>query len=512
MHIFHDERSASFAALGIGLQSGSPAVLLCTSGTAATHFHGAVAEADLSNVPMIVCTADRPPELLDVGAPQTINQSHLYGSMVRWFHDPGVASHDAQHTWRSLAARSVRASLSERAGPVHLNLPFREPLLGEVGTLPEARESAWSSSVVGSLLPADVVQNCAQQISHRKGIIVAGRGATESVFALASKLGWPILADARSGAREDRIGVVLSFDAILRSSNFADSHVPEVVIRVGEPPASKVTNQWIAASGAYIVQIQQHNKVIDPDHLVSQHLIGDVDSTIRHLAEHASSLPTDWLSDWVRAETNAQLAIDAWTSKHESEPTNARVLTQSLPAHSNFVISSSMPIRDIEWFGSYTPAVAVYSNRGANGIDGVTSTAVGVALASGAPTFVYIGDVAALHDANGLLGLVSRDADVKVVVSNNDGGSIFSFLPQAAQVDAKTFELLYGTPHGASFESLAAAYGVPYNRVNSSDDLRKAMLMSGSRVIEIITDRTKNVSAHNALNDAIVVAINSSMA
>jgi 2-succinyl-5-enolpyruvyl-6-hydroxy-3-cyclohexene-1-carboxylate synthase len=512
VHIFHDERSASFAALGIGLQSGSPAVLLCTSGTAATHFHGAVAEADLSNVPMIVCTADRPPELLDVGAPQTINQSHLYGSMVRWFHDPGVASHDAQHTWRSLAARSVRASLSERAGPVHLNLPFREPLLGEVGTLPEARESAWSSSVVGSLLPADVVQNCAQQISHRKGIIVAGRGATESVFALASKLGWPILADARSGAREDRIGVVLSFDAILRSSNFADSHVPEVVIRVGEPPASKVTNQWIAASGAYIVQIQQHNKVIDPDHLVSQHLIGDVDSTIRHLAEHASSLPTDWLSDWVRAETNAQLAIDAWTSKHESEPTNARVLTQSLPAHSNFVISSSMPIRDIEWFGSYTPAVAVYSNRGANGIDGVTSTAVGVALASGAPTFVYIGDVAALHDANGLLGLVSRDADVKVVVSNNDGGSIFSFLPQAAQVDAKIFELLYGTPHGASFESLAAAYGVPYNRVNSSDDLRKAMLMSGSRVIEIITDRTKNVSAHNALNDAIVVAINSSMA
>lgn len=512
VHIFHDERSASFAALGIGLQSGSPAVLLCTSGTAATHFHGAVAEADLSNVPMIVCTADRPPELLDVGAPQTINQSHLYGSMVRWFHDPGVASLDAQHTWRSLASRSMQASTTGRPGPVHLNLPFREPLLGSVGDLPEARVHAWSRAIEGVRLTADQLDAIATLLVGREGIILAGKGSTPSVSVLAKALGWPVFADSRSGLRQPGSGIVMASDAIVRSTAFVETHVPKVVLRIGEPPASKVVNQWVSHSGAQIVQMQPYNNVVDPDHKVSAHVVGDVEATCDELVKRVSPIGNSWLAAWQAAEDAAQATLSNWAENTPCEPTNARCVTAALPPKSCFVVSSSMPIRDVEWFGTYTPDVSVYSNRGANGIDGVTSTAVGVAIASGAPTFVFIGDVAALHDANALLGLMNRNVDVKVIISNNDGGSIFSFLPQATQVDQATFELLYGTPHGASFESLAAAYGVPFSRVKSNNELHAAMSTAKSRVIELVTDRTTNVEVHAALNNAIVTAIDVAMA
>ena len=509
VHIFHDERSASFAALGIGLQSGVPAVLLCTSGTAATHFYGAVAEADLSNVPMIVCTADRPPELRDVGAPQTIDQIKMYGSMVRWFHDPGVPNDEARHSWRSLAARSYAATLVGRPGPVHVNLPFREPLLGSVGDVPPARSDAWSMSSTGALVPADALQACAQHISGKKGVVVAGRGATASTLDLARALGWPVFADARSGLRNSGNGSLLAFDGFLRSQKFAQSHAPDVVIRIGEPPASKVTNQWIAASGARIVQIQPYANVTDPDHLASLHLIGEVTATLESLSKLVTAVSPDWLADFVAAENASQLVLNEWTSSHESEPTNARALTKSLQPNSNLVVSSSMPIRDVEWFGAATDGVQVYSNRGANGIDGVTSTAIGVALSSRQPTVVYIGDVAALHDSNAMLSLMSKDVDVKIVVSNNDGGSIFSFLPQASQVDGQTFELLYGTPHGVAFEQLAAAYGVPYFKASSSTDMSHLVNATGTRLIELTMSRNENVSLHSQLNDEIVRAVES---
>lgn len=512
VHVFHDERSASFAALGIGLQSGHPAVLLCTSGTAAAHFHGAVAEADLSNVPMIVCTADRPPELLDVGAPQTINQSHLYGSKVRWFHDPGVPSTDARHTWRSLAARCVRLSTQSRPGPVHLNLPFREPLLGTPGELPPPRNTEWSQTFEGAALGDAQLDAVAGLLSGTRGIVVAGKGSTPALLSLARSLGWPVFADARSGMRIDDDNVILASDAIVRSAAFAHAHAPAVVLRVGEPPASKVVNQWLSHVWPRLVQLQKYNNVVDPDHQVSANVVGDVELIAQALASRVTSVDEAWLASWKRAERAAQQAITDWTRGNASEPSNARKITQAIPGHSNLVVSSSMPIRDIEWFGTITPNVNVFSNRGANGIDGVTSTAVGIALASRTPTFVYIGDVAVIHDANGLLGLAQRDVDVRVIVSNNDGGSIFSFLPQATQVDVGTFELLYGTPHGVSFESLAKAFGVAYHRVGGHDDLEQAMLTSGSRLIELVTDRNTNVSLHAALNEAVIAAVEAATA
>ena len=511
VHIFHDERSASFAALGIGLSTGIPAVLLCTSGTAATHFHGAVAEAHQSNVPMIVCTADRPSELSDVGAPQTINQTNLYGSAVRWFHNPGVPTDEASHSWRSLAVRAFDASVSLRPGPVHLNLPFREPLLGPTGELPTARTGTWSSKVLLTSVDPVLVQTLLKKINGRRGIIIAGKGCTANILSLSESLGWPIFADSRSGVRECNRNVIVGFDPLIRAKQFVEMHSPEIIIRIGEPPASKILGQWIETTGCEVVQISSTENVYDPDHIVSYSFVGPIEEIISHLGEGAQSCDADWVQEWSMAEISVQTAISDWTTKNFSEPTIARTVTDSMKEGTNLVVSSSMPIRDVEWFGTVTPGVRVFSNRGTNGIDGVISTAVGVSLATQEKTVVLIGDVACLHDSNGLVGLAKRPAEVTIVVTNNDGGSIFSFLPQASQVSVEVFELLYGTPHGASFNSLAAAYNLEYVEVTSIEELNKALVQGGSRLVEAKFDRSVNVAQHEALNNAVIEAVHSSM-
>ena len=512
LHLFHDERCASFAALGIGLATKNPAVLLCTSGTAAAHFHGAVVEAHQSNVPTIVCTADRPPELLDVGAPQTIDQSHLFGAAVRWFHDPGVPSTDAASSWRALAARTYGDSVGSRPGPVHLNLPFREPLLGIPQELPARNATQLSRRIHSSSVSETDVLPLFEVLHGKRGVVMAGRGATSEVLELAKALGWPVFADARSDLRICDENVLVAFDPILRSANFADAHFPEVVLRVGEPAASKVTAQWLSRSGAITLQLQDTEMVIDPDHSASLTFVGNIAHAASVLASMVSTPVVGWLSDWSLAEVAAQKAIDSWTSSHWSEPTNARAVTSSIPDGCNLLVSSSMPIRDVEWFGSVTPQAQVFSNRGTNGIDGVISTGIGIALGTGVPTTILIGEIACLHDTNGLWALMQRDVDVKIVVTNNDGGSIFSFLPQSTQVENGTFELLYGTPHGVSFEHLAMAHGVPFVRATHADAVRSALQKSGTTLIEVPFDRSVNVSQHDALNAAVVAAVDSATA
>ena len=507
VHVFHDERSASFAALGIGTASGVPAVLLCTSGTAATHFHGAVVEAHQSDVPMIVCTADRPPELRDVGAAQTIDQTHLFGSAVRWFHDPGVPSRDAASSWRSLAARTVQASVGVRPGPVHLNLPFREPLTGDVVDMPQPREKKWSDVIRLRSSENQDVSEIVNVISGRRGVIIAGRGASRDVLSLSESLGWPIFADAVSGVREQNRSVIIGFDAILRSETFAMSHVPEVVLRVGAPPASKVLSQWLSKNGCRVVQLRSSEMVTDPDHAVEFTVVGEIATTTRILASASTPCDKQWISDWAEAEVAAQQAITGWTSENFSEPSVARTVTSAMQVGSHLVVSSSMPIRDVEWFGATTSGVSVHSNRGTNGIDGVISTAVGVALSTRARVTVLIGDVACLHDSNGLWALNRRDVDLTIVVTNNDGGSIFSFLPQAQIVTTSDFELLYGTPHGASFEHLAATHGIAYECVTSVKELETTLQRGGTRLIEVPCDRFANVSQHEALQAVVVAAV-----
>ena len=514
VHVFHDERSAGFAALGLGLASGRPAVVVCTSGTAAAELHAAVIEAHQAEVPLVVCTADRPPELRDVAAPQTIDQIGLYGGAVRYAADPGTPDVAMAARWRPLVARALADAEGPWPGPVHLNLAFRDPLVGTPVELPPGRPGGrpWSTAVSGrgELDPA-VLDALAADLDQQRGVIVAGDGAGEpdAVHALAVAAGWPVLADPRSGCRLPRPSTVAAFDDLLRHAGFADAHTPTVVMRLGRPPASKVLSQWLAASGAEQVQVTASAAWVDPEGTAGRRVVADPSRLCAALAGRLSGgSRTPWPARWRRAEEQAQEAIGKVLAGFDrpTEPGVARALVEALPDGATLVSSSSMPVRDVEWYAAPRDGLRHLANRGANGIDGVVSTAVGVALASGAPTALLIGDIALLHDTNGLLGLRDRSADLRIVVVDNDGGGIFSFLPQATAVEAARFEQLFGTPHGVDLSALVAAHGLPIAELEDLGEL-PGLLARGPRVVRVRTDRAENVAVHQAIHDAVLTAL-----
>ncbi len=375
VHVVHDERVAAFVALGAGL-SGRPAVLLCTSGTAAASFLPAVVEAGLSAVPILVVTADRPPELRDVGAAQTIDQTGLYGSAVRWFHDPGVPTMAGAATWRSLARRAFEAA---GGGPVHLNLPFREPLVGEAGALPPRRPVLRPVPRPAPEVADDVVA----LLDRPRGLILAGRASRttpDDVAALAAATGWPVLADATSGVRH-LAAAVTTADALLRHSGFAADHRPDVLVRLGRPATSRVLSEWVGGSGAVLVQVGGPG-VVDPDHTAVAALD---DAALPALAARlGTARSAEWSTAWAEADRRAGTAIDAVLDAQDTltEPDVARTVARHLPADGRLVVAASMPMRDLEWYGG--AAARAHANRGANGIDGVMSTALGIALDGGA--------------------------------------------------------------------------------------------------------------------------------
>lgn len=520
VHLFHDERSASFACLGHGVATGRAAILLCTSGTAATHFHAAVVEADASEIPMLVCTADRPPELWGVGAPQTINQTELYGGAVRAFVEPGPPDDEGvdPSRWRGIARASwsdAVGSSKTAPGPVHLNLSFRDPLVGRPGPLPAgtlARPLTLGTFPTTASSPTDESNALATAVAGRAGVIVAGRSsaAPNDVFALADRLGWPVLADHRSGCRRPDQAIA-HFDSLLRSSEFADAHRPDVILRIGEPLASKSLSQWItrsASEGTTVIALTDRGRTIDPERVASStypiervlpHTIGHVLDTGAPPKKRTTDLVT---KSWRSADrmANAAIAAAITASQKLTEPGIARSVVASVPAGGALVVSSSMPVRDVEWFGANRDDIAVYANRGANGIDGVTSTAIGIAL-TGTPTTLLIGDVALLHDGNALIGLRDRKIDLTVVVIDNDGGGIFSFLPQHEQLAAADYELLFGTPHGTDLAILARAHRLPVSEWSG-----KIQPAAGVRIILARTDRTANLAFHGQLADAVALA------
>jgi 2-succinyl-5-enolpyruvyl-6-hydroxy-3-cyclohexene-1-carboxylate synthase len=504
LHIFHDERSASFAALGIALATGVPAALLCTSGTAATHFHAAVVEAHQSGVPMLVLTADRPPELHGVGAPQTIEQTNLYGDAVRWFHDPGVAAHDGRATWRSVASQAWKRAVGDSPGPVHFNLPFREPLVGVAGELPDEEPAELISP------PLIVLDELVDLLGTSRGVIVAGNGVDEPqhVQALADATGWPVLADPLSGCQV-LASAVVRFDALLRHAGFAAEHLPDVVLQLGMPPASKVLAQWLAASGAVPVAVSAVGLVSDPNLLGARQLHAPIGVLCAQLAAKASNDDRDWIGGWLDADHTARATLDDALKTEEvlSEPGTARAITASIPAGGHLVVASSMPVRDVEWFGTPRSDVTVHSNRGANGIDGVMATAIGVAIGSRAPTAVLLGDVAFCHDASSLTALRSRGLDLTIVVTDNDGGAIFSFLPQASVLADDRFEQLFGTPHGTDIVAVARAFGLRSYVAETVDVLAAAFDETDTCVVRVDSNRRLNVDVHAALNSAVVGAL-----
>ena len=516
LHVFHDERSASFAALGIGLQSGSPAVLLCTSGTAAAQFFAAVIEANYAHVPLLVCTADRPPELQGVGAPQTINQTNLYGTFVRKFVDVGLADDAKSSKWRTIARDAFSATVGVNRGPCHVNLPFREPLVGVAGTLPVA-DSHSPVRMSADVATASERKKLSLALRAERGIIIAGNGIDQPRFILelAAKLKWPVVADPRSNCRvapESSHGAMVAScaDVVLRHQPSAESLKPTVVLRIGDPPVSKVVNQWLAQCGAEHIAVTQQPSLVDPDKVVTTHIVGSFNELFMEMSRGADSRSeTEWIGAWKRCEKNARTALDEELSKQTqlTEPLCAVTVSEAIAAGTNLVVSSSMPVRDLEWFAPPRDGVRVFSNRGVNGIDGVVSTAVGVALSSKSPTALLIGDIAMLHDSNGLLNLIRRDAQLKIIVIDNEGGGIFSFLPQAQAMEGDQFEQLFGTPHSVDFAALAKTHGIAFTWVATAEELRRELGNPATSMIGVRTDRSKNVDDHNALYSAVAAAL-----
>lgn len=526
LHVHHDERSGSFMALGLGLATGRAAMLLCTSGTAAAEFHAAVIEAHQAFVPMLVLTADRPPELHGVGAPQTIEQRDLYGSAVRWYCEPGAPELGGAPWWRDLARDSWLRTLGEHPGPVHLNLAFREPLIGTPGELPAVREPLPGSNNGAAFatgaqwgLPDEELARLGVAVSGRTGVIIAGVRAARSahdataLHQLAQHLGWVVIADPASGCRIEDQGCSIAFDALLRCEEFASSHQPEVILRVGGLLSSKALNSWVSEASALKIGLDPFGSVPDPDRVLDQKVPVDVETFCNQLRSVVhQGAPTAWREGWIAADQLAVAAINSVLAQQveATEPGVVVDLFTLLDSQGIVVLSSSMPVRDAEWFAPARTGLRVLCNRGANGIDGVTSTAVGAALTS-APTALLIGDVAFLHDTNALLGLMARQVNLVIIVIDNNGGGIFSFLPAHDLLETERFEQLFGTPHGVDLVKLAAAHQVPAERVATRTGVQAAiagaLTRGGPRVIVVSTNRDQNLAVHRELNLAVSRAI-----
>lgn len=512
VHVRLDERAAGFFALGLALASGRPSIVCVTSGTAAAELHAAVAEAHHARVPLLVCTADRPPELHHVGAPQTIEQAGLYGGAVRWAVEPGVPVGETAGWWRSLAARAVveAATGPLGPGPVHLNLAFRDPLVGEPGDLPAGRPDGapWHRVLEGRDVPA------VAPWPGRRGVIVAGArsGPPEAVLEFAAHVGWPVLADPRSGCRRLHPNVVAAADAIARG---APGHLePDVVVRLGAGWASKALSPFLA--DAATIAVDPWWRWEDPGRtaaVVARCEPADWLEAASRIAPPET--PADWLSGWQRAERLAQDTIDAvLRDEGLCEPAVARRLFGALGEGTTVVVSSSMPVRDLEWF---SPAVSapprVLSNRGVNGIDGVCSTALGVAASGSGPVVGVVGDLAFFHDLSSLVSAADAGpTGCTIVVVDNGGGGIFELLPQASVLTREVFDRYFGTMQAPDVVRTAEGLGVRCADVGTPGELDAALGAATSSkelcVVRVrVPSRPANAAVHARLHGALARAL-----
>lgn len=544
MHL--DERSSAFFALGMARMLGAPVALMCTSGTAAANFLPAIAEARNSGIPLVVLTADRPHELRDVAAAQTIDQDRLYGVHAKWFVEMAIpeSTSGLLRYSRTMAARAVATAAAVPPGPVHLNFPLREPLVPEPALPPmamtEADAAAWLGREGGepwvrvaepelTLSPHDTEQLHTLLQAAERPLIVCGQQRdtrlASSLTALAAALHAPVLADPLSQLRwgpHDRTAVIDCYDSFLRHADTARTLAPDLVIRIGAPPTSKVLTQFLQRQAVAPLVVIDPARWPDPS--LSAALMVHADP--KHVCDALVALSTDlteaasdregWLAAWRDADYRAGSAIDAFGAALE-EMFEGRVLadvTALLPDGGTLFVSSSMPVRDLDAFGRGDQRVIqVLSNRGANGIDGVLSTALGAAaVAPGlgrAPLVLVIGDLAMQHDIGGMLAASLHGIDATVVVINNDGGGVFSFLPQAEHPEH--FEKLFGTPHGLNFRHAAAHHGAVYAEAGDFESLRSAVAAglagSGLHVVEVSTERARNVELHEAVQERVAAAL-----
>ena len=521
--VHFDERGTAFAALGYARATGRPAAWITTSGTAVANGLPAVVEAATDGVPMVLLTADRPPELRETGANQTVVQPDIFGGYVRWSFDlpaPDLALDPAMVL--TTVDQAVYRARRAPSGPVHLNPMFREPFLPDPeepeDELPlparwrESAEPYTRYAVTEPAVDAGEIEHLWEILRGvERGLVVAGRLRSrkqgEAVLRLSEALGWPVLPDVSSQVRlgASSANLVPFYDALLAGEAFGEARLPEAVVHVGGRALSKRLERFLAASrpDPYVV-VRDNPFRLDPGHRVTHSIEADVVSLSAALAAKAEERPLAgaWTDGWREASERADEALDRAFEETErlNEPLVARLVSREIPDGHGICVASSMPIRDLDTFASASGAPApVAANRGASGIDGTVATAAGLARGSGRPLTLLIGDLALLHDLNSLAML--RDLPVVVVVLNNDGGAIFSFLPVSGH--KAFFEPYFGTPQGVSFEPAAKMFGLDYELPGAPAEFVEAYRAACSRgapaMIEVQTDREENVELHRRL-------------
>jgi 2-succinyl-5-enolpyruvyl-6-hydroxy-3-cyclohexene-1-carboxylate synthase len=509
-----DERSSGFFALGLAKATGMPVVVACTSGTAAANLFPAVVEASMARVPLVLLTADRPPELRGVGANQTIDQTELYGRYVRWFADapvPGDAP--SAPAWRARGVDAGAAAVAHPRGPAHVNLPFREPLV------PTSREVAGACEVPATRVTSSAVRDrygsdersisefVEELAGAARGLVYAGglRSGGEEVVVLADRLGWPLVAEPHSGARR---GSALAAGALLLAADrFIDHHVPDVVLQVGAAPTSRPGLALIGRTPRLLI-VDPDDAVADPLRKAARRVVVDGARLLESITDD-DARPRAWSADWRAASERARAAVDAlldgWDEPFEGRL--ARDVADAVPDGSVLCLGSSLPIRDADAFMQPREGVRILANRGASGIDGFLSTTLGVA-ASGAPTTALMGDLTLLHDVGALVWSARRGVDAVIVVPNNGSGAIFSLLEQR---ELPELEELFTTPHRADLAAIARAAGAGHVRIENAGGVvaavHEAHRSDGVRVVEVVIDAERDRVRREEIRLAVIEAL-----
>ena len=543
VHVHLDERSGAFFALGIAKTTGLPAIVACTSGTAAAELLPAIVEASQSRVPLIVLTADRPPRIRGTGANQTIVQPELYGGYVHASFDLPVPSTAGQEAWwRQAAHEALEAMATDPIGPVHLNCPFEEPLTPSAGitaTVAGEQRFEWPPRPIAELDP-DEADRLAGLVSGARGTVVfggwPGHLSAEGRF-WAELLGWPVLAEPTSGARQQ--GSSLAAGQALIDGPWGEAHRPDVVIQFGAYPTSRATQRFVASAEQRIVADRWHLDP-DPDHLASWRLAVDPDALPEALSRHSvvprgigiavtggptqeerwrgriDPAPDEWHDSWNVADRRARETLDAVMDGWEEpfEPRIARDVAGWIPDGGRLFVGNSTPIRDLDLAMRPRQHLTVTANRGASGIDGLVSTALGMSVARPGPVVALLGDLSFLHDAGAVLWNATGDVDLTVVVVNNGGGHVFSLLPQRELPEHRE---LFVTPQAVDIGRLCEAAGAGHERVERATDVVPALDRAagagagpGIRVVEVVVDPELGLRRRGELRGAVDAALSGS--
>ncbi|MEI3611656.1 2-succinyl-5-enolpyruvyl-6-hydroxy-3-cyclohexene-1-carboxylic-acid synthase [Pseudogracilibacillus sp. SO30301A] len=518
-YVLIDERSAAYFALGIAKETNKAVAIVCTSGTAAANYFPAIVEAYYARIPLVVLTADRPHELRGIGANQTINQMNMYGDFVKEFHEmaPPESTKQMLRYVRGRAARAVREAEHGNPGPVHLNFPFREPLLPDLSLenlWGENNGSCYNFAYEGTKrLDQNQLKSLYAKIADKqRGLIVCGsqfnQELGEQITLLSSRLKVPILADPlsqlRSGTHE-KATIISTYDALFKSEQLRNQLKPDYIIRFGAMPLSK-TFLFFLQEHEDVLQIvvEDYEDMREPTNHSSEFVFANGSSFCKELAylsEHVQST-SDWLSKWQQMEEIASITLSQTNNEKLTEGEAVRELMNVIPYKSRVFVGNSMPIRDVDTFFFPTDKeIIVHANRGVSGIDGTVSSALGVAASTNQPVTLVIGDLSFYHDLNSLLAAKHYQLTITILLINNNGGGIFSFLPQSKE--EKHFEALFGTPLDISFEKAISMYEGNYELVHTKQTLKESLASAykkgGLSVIEVQTDRNENVVWHREL-------------